>query len=67
MLIGREVGLCEAPYQIIIPPNPPGVTTEKTGDAIRENGEDINYKITVTYDPSAPRSNIPDGFRQLTL
>jgi len=68
MLIGREIGLCEAPYEIQIPPNPPGVTTEKRGEVKIENGENIPYSILkVTYDSSAPNAISPEEFNNLSL
>jgi hypothetical protein len=65
--LGRSIGMCETPYQIQIPENPPGVITEKTGPPTIENGGDITYTIKITYDPSVPNAISFAEFNSLSL
>ena len=58
--IARGLGICptsyegqvSSSYEVLVPPNPPGITTEKEGPFSVGNGEEIEYTLRVTRDPS---------------
>lgn len=51
-ILGHITGICDAPFELTLPDNPPGITTEKEGPAEIANGEAIQYTLKVSYDPS---------------